>query len=387
MKLERWGWGSVAVSVVLALLHAVVASFSGSLAVVAELTHNLVDLLSAIAVLIGLKLATRKTAAFPYGLYKVENVVAAALALLVLLSAYEIARDAILAPASRVRVDVWMLGVLAVTLTLPIVFSRYELRAGRAANSPALIADATEYRVHVATTGLVFVALLSEALGVPLDRVAALPIVVVVARTGWNLLRDAMRALLDASLDPETLLAIRKAIDADPAVGEVRWVSARSAGRFRFVEAGVALRAATLARAEEIVRRIEASVRRAVPYVERVLVQVETAASPRARYAVPLADREGTLSEHFGEAPFFALALIRRGDGGIEEQHLLTNPHRTLEKAKGLRVAEWLVAQKVDVLLMRADVHGKGPEYVLRDAGVAVRRTEARTLSEVLARP
>jgi len=115
-----------------------------------------------------------------------------------------------------------------------------------------------------------------------------------------------------------------------------------------------------------------------------VLLHAETADSPVVRCAVPLADAAGTVSPHFGEAPFFALAALRRADGGIEEQRIVANPHRALEKAKGIRVAEWLVAQKVDVVVLREDLHGKGPGYVLRDAGVALRRTDRAALADAL---
>jgi divalent metal cation (Fe/Co/Zn/Cd) transporter len=80
VNIERWGWYSIAVNVILALINLVIATASGSLAVEAEMVHNLVDLLTAVAVLIGLKLSTRKSKAFPYGLYKLENVVAVGLA-------------------------------------------------------------------------------------------------------------------------------------------------------------------------------------------------------------------------------------------------------------------------------------------------------------------
>ncbi len=173
-NIERWGWYSIAVSVMLALMHGIIAAASGSLAVAAELAHNVVDLLAALAVLAGLKLATRKSEAFPYGLYKVENLAAAGLAGMVFVSAWEIARDALLAPPVPVRVDAWMLALLAATAAIPLAFSHFELRAARAANSPALLADAKEYRVHVFTTGLAFVALLSQWLHYPLDRFAAL---------------------------------------------------------------------------------------------------------------------------------------------------------------------------------------------------------------------
>jgi cation diffusion facilitator family transporter len=384
MKIERWGWYSIAVNILLALLHGFIAFRSDSLAVAAELTHNIIDLAAAVAVLIGLKLAGRKSKSFPYGLYKIENLVAAGLAGMVFLTAYEIARDALLATTAPVRVESWMLAALIATAALPLVFSHFELRAGKLANSPALIADAAEYRVHAFTTGLAFAALLSERLGFPLDRIAALVIVIVVVKTGWDLLRDAMRVLLDASLDAETLNRIREAINAEAAVSEVQWVTGRNAGRYRFVEAGVVLRAAEGDRAEMVTRRIEDSVRTAVPHVERVLIHVEASASPCVRYAVPLADCDGSVSHHFGEAPFFALVDVRRSDGAIEEQRMVSNPHCTEDRAKGIRVAEWLVAQKIDVVLSREDVSKKGPAYVLREAGVELRSTDESTIGEAI---
>ena len=76
MTIERWGWYSIAVNVILAAINLTIATGSGSLALRAEIVHNVVDLLAAIGLLIGLKLSTRKSKAFPYGLYKLENVVA-----------------------------------------------------------------------------------------------------------------------------------------------------------------------------------------------------------------------------------------------------------------------------------------------------------------------
>ncbi|MCZ7566545.1 MAG: cation diffusion facilitator family transporter [Burkholderiales bacterium] len=385
MKLERWGWYSVGVSALLAALHGLIALASGSLAVTAELVHNLVDLMGAATVLTGLKLAVRRTKAFPYGLYKAENLAAAAIAGLIFLTAYEIASNALFAPSAPVRSDPWMLALLIATAAIPLAFSHFELRAGRAANSPVLVADAREYRVHVLTTGLALAALASERFALPLDRVAALLIVLAVVKTGWDLLADAMRVLLDASLPSETLLRIRAVIGAEPAVAEVKWVTGRNAGRFRFVEAGVALRIAELDKAAKLVHRIEAEVRKAVPHVERVLAHIEAPASPHVRYAAPLADPAGAVSAHFGEAPYFALVAVGREDGAWAESRVVANPHATVQRAKGIRVAEWLVRQKVDVVLTREDLRGKGPVYVLRDAGVELRLTDKHSLAEALA--
>jgi cation diffusion facilitator family transporter len=384
MSIESWGWYSIAVNVILAAINLAIATLSGSLAVEAEMIHNLVDLLTAIGVLIGLKLSMRKSKAFPYGLYKLENVIAVVLAGMVFFTAYEIAREALFTPARQATVDLWMLVGVVVAAVIPLVFSHFELRAGQAANSPVLIADAKEYRAHVFTTGIVFAALLAQWFALPLDRFAALLVVVVVVKTGWDLLADGMRVLLDASLSTETLLQIREIIGAEPTVAELKWVSGRNAGRFRFVEAEVALRIHDFDKAEAITRRMEAQIREGVPFVDRVLIHAEPVERTHLRYAIPLANPDGALCEHFGEAPYLGLVTVRLADRAVEDQQVLSNPYLQEEKAKGIKVAEWLVGQKVDVVLLRAGMQGKGPVYVFGDAGVEMQETAATTLSEAL---
>jgi predicted Fe-Mo cluster-binding NifX family protein len=68
----------------------------------------------------------------------------------------------------------------------------------------------------------------------------------------------------------------------------------------------------------------------------------------------------------------------------VEEQQVLANPHQEEEKAKGIRVAEWLVARKVDVVWLKEELRGRGPVYVFGDAGVEMRSTEALTLAQTL---
>ncbi len=382
MSAMQWGWYSIAINLVLVLLLALVATLSGSLAVTAELIHNVVDVLSAGAILIGLKIATRQSKVFPYGLYKVENMVAATVGVMIFFTAYEIARTAVLEAAQPLRVDAWMPAALAVTLAVSLVFSHFELRAARAANSPALVAEAREYRIHAYTTGLALAALLSAWFAFRFDRIAALVIVAAVVKTGWDLFADAVRVLLDASLDADKLNDVRQLILADSAVAEVKWVTGRNAGRFRFVEAGVALRVTELEKAEAILQRIEGNVRSGVPQIERVLLHIEARASPQIRYAVPLADLSGVISEHFGEAPYFAFVTVDRTTRAVAEQRVQPNPHQSLDKGKGIQVAQWLAAEKVDIVLVRVDLTGRGPSYVLRDAGIETQQTEKLTLTE-----
>lgn len=381
---SRVAWASIGVNILLSLLNLAIAIASGSLAVVAELIHNLVDLATSVAVLVGVKISERKSRSFPYGLYKVENMVAVGMAILIFFTGYEIARESLFAEGRPATVNALILAGVALSALFPLAFSFYEMRVGKDLNSPSLMADAQEYRTHVLSSGMVFLALVGQLFDLPLDRFAALAIVIFIAKTGWELLSGGMRVLLDASLDAETLDQVRSIIETEPAVTEVRSLVGRNTGRYRFLEAEVALRTDDLAKGHAASERIEKAIRDQVPHVERILLHYEPRGRTHLRYAVPLADASGTVSEHFGEAPYFGLVTVRTADNQIEHQEMLANPHLKVEKAKGIHVGEWLVELKVDVVLLREDIQGRGPTYVFADAGVETRPTRAKLLSETI---
>jgi len=382
--IQRIGWYSVGISAFLLILNLTISWASGSLALMAEVVHNLGDLMAAAAVLAGLKLSEHRRADFPYGLYKVENVVTVGIALLIFMSGYEIARQAVSWAPRQTIVATWMIAGVLVAMFVPLAFSRFELRIARRVNSPSLAADAQEYRMHVFSSGVVLVALLGAWSGIPLDRAAAVIVVGIVFKTGWTLLRDGMRMLLDASLDDDTLAAVRAIIEAEPAVVSIKALRGRSAGRFRFLEAEIGLRITDLERANQIGQSLEQAVRTEVPHVERVSMHLEPAQKPVLRVAVSLSGAEGPVSLHFGTAPYFALADIRPQDGVCLRQDIVSNPYHLEAARRGLDVAKWLVAEEVDVVITGDDVRDKTPGYVLSNAGVKVVVTRAADLTAAL---
>lgn len=381
---ERWGWYSIAVTVVLVAINLVIAIASNSMVVGAEAFHNLVDLLTAIAILTGLKFATRKSRAFPYGLYKLENILAILLSLMIFYTAYEFVHDAFANPTKESLVEPWMFGGLAVVTLIPLLYSYFLLRAGKQANSPVLIATAKEFRTHVFTTGIVFVSLLAANVNFPLEQIGVVLIAIVIVKTAWELLVDGVRSLLDASLPNDILEQIQELILADPAVFTIQWISGRNAGRVRFVEAGVVLRATNPEKLSSIPQRIETQIREYVPHVERVLIHPETAESRNIHFAIPLEDSSGKLSEHFSQASFFAFINLCIDDLSFEVWTVDENPYKAEEKARGIQVAEWLVEQNVDAVVSVGNRHGKGPGYVLRDAGIDERNVKVTHIIEAL---
>jgi predicted Fe-Mo cluster-binding NifX family protein len=269
---------------------------------------------------------------------------------------------------------------------VPFLFGRHELRVARVLNSPSLTAAGKEFQVHILSSGVVLLALIGQLLGWPLDGVVAVVIAVFVVWIGWKLLVDGMRVLLDASLDPGILNEVREIVKAEPAVEDTKKVVGRSAGRYRFVEAEVTLKVTELKKAHAISSRIEDKIRAQIPYVEQVLIHYEPVARSQIHYAVPLANLTGSVNDEFGTAPYFALVTARVSDKAVEKIEILTNPYTTLPKARGIRVAEWLVAHRADVVLTREDLKNKGPGYALANSGVEIRQIESPTLTDALAR-
>jgi len=385
LRLERAALLSVLVTAGLGILKAVFAVLSGSVGLLAEAVHSSADALASGAVLAGLKISRRTSPAFPYGLYKVENLAALVVAGLIFVAAYEIGRTAIYLRADRLTHIAVSAAGLAVAILVTWALARYKMRIGRAFNSPSLIADAQHSSVDVLSSAAVLAGLVGAWFGLPLDRIAALVVLVFILRVGWLTLVDAVRVLLDASVDRRTLDQVRAIIADEHSVQEIVQLVGRNSGRFRFIEADLVLRVRDLEKAARIAARIEHRIREQINNVDHVALRCEPLRKDAWRYAVPLDDRQGSVSRHFGEAPFFALVDVSASDRRILAQTIVENPYTQLEKGKGIRVSEFLVEQGIDYLVLRGATHGRGPEYVLRDAGVEVADTDRERLDDVIA--
>jgi cation diffusion facilitator family transporter len=382
--LERMGVFSLLINTGLVVLKLALAAVSGSLALAASATDSAVDIFASLAVLVGLVISKRKTKVFPFGLYKVENLVSVVIAVLIWVAGYEITKEAIAGSTGSVNTEWWMLLGVGLTVIVPLVWSRYELRVGKAANSPSLMAEARHYQTDVLSSLIVFASVVASGLGFALDRVGALLIVPFIAKSGWDLMADGMKVLLDASLDAETLGQVRTIIESFPGVKEVKSVVGRNSGRYRFLQADIEVRTSDLERAHRLSEELERAIKEGVPNVERVVIHYEPQVRSSTIYGLPLSDPAGTVSEHLGKAPYFALVEVSTANGNLIRQEIMANPYHDQEKQKGIQVAKMLVGQGVDVLLVRESLEGKGPSYVLADAGVETRITGSSTLGEVL---
>jgi cation diffusion facilitator family transporter len=382
---EKMAVFSIGINLVLVVFKYFLALLAGSVALLADAIHSFSDVISSATVFAGIKISKRKSKGFPYGLYKVENLVSLISALFIFFAGYEIIRT-VLRGGQSLRTEYLpyaMVGVLT-TMVITFFFSRYELKLGKRIGSPSIIADAQHIRTDMLSSAVILCGLIGGFFRWPLDRVAALAIVALVFKAGFAIFLDAIRVLLDASLDFESMDMVKTAILSHPQVTSIHSLRGRNSGRFTFIEAEIGLRVTELEKAHQIAQRIETEIVQIVPNVDRVLIHYEPEKKETRVCAFPLQEDRVSLSEHFGEAPYFYVVTIRERDRSVIEERTLANPWKEEEKGKGLKVSKWLLQQSVDTLYTLRSLDGKGPGYVLSDADVNIVITETNRLEDLL---
>lgn len=172
------------------------ASASGSLSLQAGAWHTVGDLFVGLFVLLGLWLARSKNAQRRIGVAVVENLIAVVVGLVMLYAGWDIFNEVMQGGEVELR-NVGPV-TLAALLTVAVAWfaSRYKLYVGEQTQSPALIASGYHARIDMYASIVVVVGLAGSGLLLPnLDRVAAVVIVLFIAFTSYEILRDALSAL------------------------------------------------------------------------------------------------------------------------------------------------------------------------------------------------
>jgi len=210
---------ALAVNATLALVKFGVGWQVGSLSVLSDAVHSLLDGGASVIALIGITAAARPPDAnHPYGHRKYEILATLIVAGLLFLSAWEILGASVGrllhgAPApewSSVGIALLSLGVVA-----NLFLSRWERRAGLEVSSPLLLADAAHTRTDVFSSLLAIAAVAGSQFGLPwLDPLFAIGIVILLARAIYEILTEGIKVVSDATrLDPEQIRSVAEKVE------------------------------------------------------------------------------------------------------------------------------------------------------------------------------
>src|SRR5262245_46217154 len=271
---ERVALGSIAASAGLTIAKGAVGLATGSLAILSEAGHSLLDLAATVMTYFAVRISDKPAdAEHHYGHGKVESVTALAeTALLFLLSGiviWEAGHRLFGSDPHAVAATVWAFGVIVLSIVVDFFRARVLYRVARATSSEALEADALHFGSDMWSSAAVLVGLVAIALGYPwADSAAAIIVAVFICAAGWRLGRRTIDTLTDTAPAgaSEKIRAVSARIPGVVAVDRVR---VRPAGDTLFVDLVVAVsRTLPLDRVTAIKERIEQAIAAEFPKVE-----------------------------------------------------------------------------------------------------------------------
>ena len=290
-------WISLAGLGLTAVIQALVAWWSGSVALLGDTLHNLADALTAvplgIAFLLGRRPANRR---YTYGYGRAEDLAGIAIVL-------AITASSALAGYAAVRRLAHPAGVghlVAVALAAIVGFAgnevvaRYRIVVGRRIGSAALVADG----LHARTDGFTSLAVLLGAGGVAIgwrwaDPVIGLVITVAILFVLKDAAREVYRRLMDA-VDPALVDTVAGTLRETPGVHDVGAVHLRWIGHALRAECEIVVPAdLTVTAAHAIAVDAEHRLMHALPRLDSVLVHADPSTDGGIDHHAPLRHHNG----------------------------------------------------------------------------------------------
>ncbi len=280
---ERGLWAvkwSLVGLVITAVSQAVVFWLSGSVALLADLIHNLGDAMTALPLGVAFIIGRRPpTARFAYGFGRLEDLAGLTVVGVVLASALITAYESV----ERIYhpQPIHHLGALAVAALIGFVGNElvalFRMRVGREINSAALIADGQ----HALADGLVSLAVLFSAIGVGLgyawaDPVIGLVITALLLKIVWESGQTIFTRLLDG-VEPEVIDTLRHAAEHVAEVDSIESIRARWLGHRLYAEVDIVVSGdLTVNQGQRIAKAVQAELQEHIPYLGGTGVRVSS---------------------------------------------------------------------------------------------------------------
>jgi cation diffusion facilitator family transporter len=291
-SLTRWAWLSIAAAVVTIGMKTVAYLLTGSVGLLSDALESVVNLVAAVLALIAIAAAAKPAdERHHFGHGKAEYLSAGAEGVMILVAAGLIvyaAIDRLLDPQPLEDLGIGLAVTLGATVINAVV-GLVILRQGRRHRSMALVADGKHLMTDVYTSigVIVGIALVAVTGWLPLDSIVALAVGVNILWTGFMLVRNAGRGLLDHALPQEetarVLGVLRDFVGRYPA-GELEFhgLQTRESGRDQFVSVHILVPGSwTVTRAHDLVEEVEAAIKDVLPHAQ-VHTHLEPCEDPRS---------------------------------------------------------------------------------------------------------
>jgi cation diffusion facilitator family transporter len=233
---------SIGSNTTLIVLKIIAGLVTGSVSLIAEAIHSLMDLAAAVIAFFSVRVSDQppdKEHQFGHG--KAENVSGVVEGLLILVAAALIIREAVFKMISGVSLEFVEIGiaVMGVSLVVNIFVSRYLYKVSKATDSLALEADAAHLSTDVMTMAGVFLGLIVVRITgwTILDPIIAMAVALLIIKAAVDIIRKSFGGLMDSSLPESEQAVITSCLMAhNDRIVEFHRLRTRKAGSLRQID-------------------------------------------------------------------------------------------------------------------------------------------------------
>ena len=259
--------------------------FAHSNAMISDAVHSASDVFSTIIVIIGVKLASKKSdKEHPYGHERLECVAAIVLSIVLLYTGIKIGSQAVKDIIGGNYQNLQKPGMLALVAAVVSIVTKeimywYTRHYAKKIDSSALMADAWHHRSDALSSVGALVGIGGAMMGFPvMDSVASIVIFVFIAKAAYDIFKDAMDKMVDHSCDDETEKEMRDFVLAQKEVLSVDLLHTRIFGNKIYVDVEIGVNGSyTLRQAHEIAEEVHEGIEKNFPKVKHVMVHVNPA--------------------------------------------------------------------------------------------------------------
>jgi len=282
---NRAGWLTIGVNVVLTLARGGSALISGSTAVLADAANSGTDILATLVVLGGARIAALPPdPGHPYGHEKAEPVAAKIVGLIVTFAGAMVALGALqgLRRGGAEEVGALAAWVTGASILAKEVLARHLTGVAQATDNEALMADAANQRTDVLASAAALVGALGARMGMPaLDPAMGLVVAALILRMGLGLYWRSVGNLMDPAPEPATVSRLERAAAHVDGVVSVDEVKARIFGAGIYVDCKVCVESTlTVEEGHRIAKKVKEACRQSVAEVRDVLVHINPCHDP-----------------------------------------------------------------------------------------------------------
>lgn len=357
------------------ILKLVFGTLTNSIALQADAFDSMTDIVISLSGIIGFVFARKKpNEKFPYGYYKMENIISLIISLFIFLTAYNIViqgfKDIINFINGIPKLTIYLHDVfifLIISLTVSLFITIYLKYMAKRTNSPILKSEASEKMTDIFISLSVVIGFIGILFNFNiLDSIFGLIIVVFIIKGGYDIFVSSIKTLLDAVIDYEDRSELYKMIENVPKIKKIKNLEIRAYGRFIFLELELILsKNFPLSQINSLKNKLRTDIKLKFPLILKIIIIIDNAEKNETKIAVPLEDSRGLnskISDHFGESPFFGFVEFQ--EGNFSKLEIVKNDFINHEKRKGILISDWLSSQKVDKIYVKKELK-KGPSLIL----------------------